>query len=84
METTKMNNEIIDYIKGKVGSPFKDFMSAVKRYDEQPSIPNGARKQEAREALHKALHETAEEILERWKLTSEELDKLLDEITMEV
>ena len=36
--------KIKDEIRKRLDGPFKEFMSAVKRYDEVPSIPNGARR----------------------------------------
>ena len=65
-----MNKQnITDEIRIRLDSPFREFMSAAKRYDEQPSIPNGSRKQDARDTLYRALDEMAEYALENWNLS---------------
>lgn len=59
-------------------------IEATDRYDNTPSIANGSRKQDARDKLHKWIQETAQAILERWRMTPEEMEQALNEITMEV
>lgn len=74
MNKQKIKNEITKMIDPS----FKDFMSAAKRYDEVPSIPNGARKQSALLGLYKALREAAEHAMEKWHLTPDEFNEIAD------
>ena len=72
--------QITQELHKRLDSLFKDFMSAEKRYFEQPSINNGSRRQEARENLNKAIKDFAEYAFETWHLTPDESNKLVDEI----
>ena len=74
--------KIKDEIRKRLDGPFKEFMSAVKRYDEVPSIPNGARKQSALLGLYKALRDMAEYALENWHLTPEDFNAIVDEVAV--
>lgn len=71
---------MIDEIRKRIDAPFKEFMSVSKRFDEQPSIPNGARRQSAALALYKALNEMAEYALENWNLSPEEFNKIVESL----
>lgn len=73
-----MNKAIIDELHQMLDAPFKEFMGAAKRYDESPSIPNGAMKQEAREKLYDALRAAAERALEKWHLPPDEFNEIVD------
>ena len=75
-----MNKKIIDEIHRRIDGPFKEYMSAVKRFEEQPSIPNGSRKQEAKVGLDNAIKETAEYVFEKWHVSPDEFSKLIDNI----
>ena len=76
-----MNKQkIIDEIRKRIDAPFREFMSAAKRYDEQPSIPNGARMQQAREDLHKAIRKAAQEIMEKFRIPPEDFSKIVDDL----
>lgn len=78
-----MNKQnITDEIHKRLDAPFREFMSAAKRYDEQPSIPNGARKQDARDALYKALDEMAEYALENWNLSPNDFNAIVEEVAV--
>lgn len=78
-----MNKQnMIDEIRKRIDAPFKEFMGAAKRFDEQPSIPNGARKQSAALALYKALNEMAEYALENWNLSPEDFNAIVDEVSV--
>lgn len=72
--------QLISELHKRLDSPFKELMSAIERYEEQPSIPNGTRKQEARENLNKALMETAEYALEKWQLSTDDFNGIVDEM----
>lgn len=75
-------NELIDELHKMLDAPFKDFMSAARRYDEVPSIPNGARKQSALLGLYKALSDMAEYASEKWNLTPDEFNAIVDELSV--
>lgn len=72
--------KITDELYKRLDLPFKDFMSAEKRYFEQPSIPNGARRKDARDHFDEALRATEEYALETWHLTPEEFAEIVDGI----
>ena len=74
--------KIIDELHEMLDAPFKELMVAAKRYDDQPSIPNGARKQEARDKLDEALRAAAEHTLEKWHLPPEEFNEIVDEVAI--
>lgn len=76
MNKQKIKNEIHKIIDPS----FKDFMSAEKRYFEQPSIPNGARRKDARDNFDEALRKAAEYALEKWGLTPDEFNRIIDEM----
>lgn len=76
--TTMNKKKITEELYKRLDVPFKDFMSSAKRYFEQPSIPNGARRQEARDHFDEALRKAAEYALEKWGLTPEEFNKIID------
>ena len=76
MNKQKIKDEIRKHLDG----PFKDFMSAEKRYFEQPSIPNGARRKDARDHFDEALRKAAEYVFETWHLTPEEFAEIVDGI----
>ena len=70
--------QLISELHKRLDLPFKDFMTAEKRYFEQPSIPNGARRKDARDHFDEALRKAAEYALEHWGLTPEEFNKIID------
>lgn len=72
--------QMIDKLHKMLDANFKDFMSAEKRYFEQPSIPNGARRKDARDNFDEALRKAAEYVFETWHLTPEEFSGIVDEI----
>ena len=74
--------KITEELHKRLDANFKDFMSAEKRYFEQPSIKNGSRRQEARENLNKAIKDFAEYAFETWHLTTEEFNKIIDELNI--
>lgn len=74
--------QMTEEIRKRLDGPFKEFMSAVKRYDEVPSIPNGARKQSALLGLYKALRDMAEYALENWNLSPKDFNALVDEVSV--
>ena len=76
MNKQKIKNEITKMIDPS----FKDFMSAEKLYFEQPSIPNGARRKDARDNFDEALRKAAEYVFETWHLTPEEFAEIVDGI----
>lgn len=76
MNKQKIKNEITKMIDPS----FKDFMTAEKRYFEQPSIKNGSRRQESRENLNKAIKDFAEYAFETWHLTPEQFAEIVDGI----
>lgn len=80
-DKTMNKKQLINELHKMLDAPFKEFMSAVKRYDEVPSIPNGARKQSALLGLHKALRDMAEYALENWHLTPEEFNAIVDKLS---
>ena len=81
-DKTMNKKQMIDELHKRLDAPFKEFMTAANRYHEQPSIPNGSRKQDARESLDKALREMAEYALENWKLSPEEFNAIVDEVAV--
>lgn len=72
--------QMIDELHKMLDAPFRNFMSAEKRWHDQPSIQNGARKQEARDNFDEALRKAAEYVFETWHLTPEEFSGIVDEI----
>lgn len=58
--------QLIEELHRHLDGPFKDFMSAAKRYDEAPSIATGSRKQEAMKALDAIKERLIEELAKRW------------------
>lgn len=64
----------------RLDASVREFMSATKRYFEQPSIPNGARRQEARDHMDEAIKATAEYALGNWGLPPEEFAEIIEEI----
>ena len=72
--------KITEELHKRLDSSFKDFMSAEKRYFEQPSIPNGARRKDARDHFDEALRKAAEYVFETWHLSPEEFSGIVDEI----
>lgn len=77
-----MKNEIIAEIHKRIDEPFKELMTAAKRYDGQPSILKGARKKEAKDKLDKAIKEAAEYVFETWNVPPEEFNKIIDELNI--
>lgn len=80
-ETEQVKKEIMAYIRGALGPLVVEVQKAVDRYDDCPSIPNGARKQEARQNLSLAIQKTAEEIFYKWGVLPEEM---MEEVFQEV
>lgn len=72
--------QLISELHKRLDSYFNDFMSAEKRYFEQPSIPNGARRKDARDHFDEALRKAAEYVFETWHLTPEEFSEIVDGI----
>ena len=72
--------QLIEELHKRLDANFKDFMTAEKRYFEQPSIPNGARRKDARDNFDEALRKAAEYVFETWHLTPEEFSEIVDEI----
>lgn len=68
------------YIVQKLSKHIAEVQKCVERYDNQPSIPNGSRMQEAREGLHKAIRKVAQEIMEKFRIPPEDFNKLVDEL----
>ena len=75
-----MKKEIVEEIHKYIDEPFKEYMSAIERFEEQPSILKGARKQEAKDKLDKAIRDSAEYVFETWNVPPEEFNKIIDEI----
>jgi len=80
-ETEKVKKEIMAYIRGALGPLVVEVQKAVDRYDDCPSIPNGSRKQEARQNLSLAIQKTAEEIFCKWGVLPKEM---MEEVFQEV
>ena len=80
-ETEKVKKEIMAYIRGALGPLVLEVQEAVDRYDDCPSIPNGSRKQQARENLTLAIQKTAEEIFYKWGVLPQEM---MEEVFKEV
>lgn len=80
-QVSKVKKEIMAYIRGALGPLVVEVQKAVDRYDDCPSIPNGARKQEARQNLSLAIQKTAEEIFYKWGVLPQEM---MDEVFKEV
>lgn len=72
--------KITEELHKRLDSYFKDFMTAEKRYFEQPSIPNGAKRKDARDHFDEALRKAAEYVFETWHLTPEEFAEIIDGI----
>lgn len=72
--------QMIEELHELIDVPFRNFMTAEKRYFEQPSIPNGARRKDARDNFDEALRKAAEYVFETWHLTPEEFSGIVDEI----
>lgn len=72
--------KITEELHKRLDSYFKDFMTAEKRYFEQPSIPNGAKRKDARDHFDEALRKAAEYVFETWHLTPEEFSEIVDGI----
>lgn len=70
--------KITEELHKRLDSSFKDFMSAEKRYFEQPSIPNGAKRKDARDHFDEALRKAEEYVFETWHLTPDEFNKIID------
>lgn len=66
------------YIVQKLSKHITEVQKAVDRYDQQPSIPNGSRMQEARESLHKAIRKVAQEVMEKFRIAPEDFNKIVD------
>lgn len=75
-------NELINELHKMLDKPFKEFMAAAERWHDQPSIPNGARKQDARDMLDDALRAAAEHALENWNLSPEDFNAIVDEVSV--
>lgn len=80
-ETEKVKKEIMAYIRGALAPLVLEVQEAVDRYDDCPSIPNGSRKQEARQNLSLAIQKTAEEIFYKWGVLPKEM---MEEVFKEV
>lgn len=76
------NKKIMDELHKMLDKPFKEFMSAAKRWHDQPSIQNGARKQEARDKLDEALRAAAEHAWEKFNLPPDEFNKIIEALTI--
>lgn len=72
--------KITEELHKRLDANFKDFMSAEKRYLERPSIPNGARRRDARDHFDEALRKAAEYVFETWHLTPDEFAEIVDGI----
>lgn len=68
------------YIVQKLSKHIAEVQRCVERYDNQPSIPNGSRMQQAREDLHKAIRKVAQEIMEKFRIPPEDFSKIVDEL----
>lgn len=75
--------QMTDELHKRLDGSFREFKSAEKRYFEQPSITNGSRKQDARDQFDEALGGAEEYALEKWGLTTQEFNKLLDEMGLQ-
>lgn len=72
--------QVKTYIIQKLSKHISEVQRCVDRYDQQPSIPNGSRMQEARESLHKAIRKVAQDVMEKFRLPPEQFNKLVDEL----
>ena len=70
------------YIVQKLSKHIAEVQRCVERYDQQPSIPNGSRMQQAREDLYKAIRKVAQEIMEKFRISPEQFKEIVDELEM--
>lgn len=71
--------KITEELHRRLDTNFKDFMSAEKRYFEQPSIPNGSRRQESKHRLDIALREAEQYMLEKYGIGKDDFHKMVEE-----
>lgn len=74
--------KITEELYKRLDVPFKDFMSSAKRYFDQPSIPNGSRKQDARYRLDEALRDAAEYVFCEYQISPESFAEIVDELLL--
>lgn len=57
----------------------RNLVYTMNLYQRTPSIPNGAKMEEARCKLHDTIKEVATTIFEKWDLPPEQVDRALDQ-----
>lgn len=79
-----MKNEVKKYLeqvkREKLKPLVDEVVCAVDRYDNAPSIPNGARMGDARSKLNAALQETAQDVMEKFNLPPDEFNKIVESL----
>lgn len=68
------------YIVQKLSKHIAEVQRCVDRYDQQPSIPNGSRMQQARESLHRAIRKVAQDVMEKFRISPEQFKEIVADL----